>query len=70
MCVKIVVLQLPQDYISSIQSVFIDFEWQDRHWLKSDIVSRLHAFRLRFIQDFIYYDSHICFRSANVFLEE
>ena len=49
--------QPPQDYISSLQNVFIDFVWQDRHWFKTDrlylhilfgglnILSRLHAFR-------------------------
>ena len=31
------VLQPPQNYISSIQRVFIDFVWQGRHWDKSDI---------------------------------
>ena len=34
------------------------------------IVTRLHAFRLRFIHEYLYYDSHRCFRIANVFLEE
>ena len=61
------VLQPPQNYISSLQKVFIDFLWQGRHWVKSDILylrkshdglglvyilSRLHAFRVRFIHDF------------------
>ena len=73
-------LQPPQNYISFLQKVFIDFVWQGRHWVKSDILylrtshgglglvhilSRLHAFRLRFIHD-LYYDSHGCFRIANV----
>ena len=30
------VLQPPQNYISSLQKVFIDFVWQGRHWFKSD----------------------------------
>ena len=34
------------------------------------ILSRLHAFRLRFIHEYLYYDRHSCFRIANVFLEE
>ena len=79
------VLQPPQNYISSLQKAFIDFVWQGRHWVKSDILylrksqgglglvhilSRLHAFRLRFIHEYLYYDRHSCFRIANVFLEE
>ena len=81
----ILVLQPPPNYISSLQKVFIDFVWQVRHWFKSDrlylrksygglglvhILSRLHAFRLRCIHEYLYYDSHSCFRIANVFLEE
>ena len=31
------------------------------------ILSRLHAFRLRFIHEYLYYDRHSCFRIANVF---
>ena len=76
------VLQPPQYYISSLQKVFIDFVWHGRHWVKSDILylrnshgglglvhmlSRLHAFRLRFIHEYLYYDSHYCFRIANEF---
>ena len=79
------VLQPPQNYISSLQKAFIDFVWHGRHWVKSDILylrksqgglglvhilSRLHAFRLRFIHEYLYYDRHSCFRIANVFLEE
>ena len=75
-------LQPPQNCISSLQKVFIDFVWQSRHYVKSDILylhksqgglglvhilSRLHAFRLRFIHEYFYYDSHTCFRIANVF---
>ena len=75
-------LQPPQNYISSLQKAFIDFVWQGRHWVKSDILyirkspgglglvhilSRLHAFRLRFIYEYLYYDRHSCFRIANVF---
>ena len=30
------VLQPPQDYILSLQNVFIDFVWQGSHWFKSD----------------------------------
>ena len=74
-------LQPPQNYIPSLQKVFIDFVWQGRHWVKSDILylcksqgglglvhilSRLHAFRLRFIHEYLYYDRHSCFRIANV----
>ena len=48
------------------------FVWQGRHWVKSDrlylrksygslglvhILSRLHAFILRFIHEYLYYDS-------------
>ena len=70
------VLQPPQNYISSLQKAFIDFVWQGRHWVKSDILylrksqgglglvhilSRLHAFRLRFIHEYLYYDRHSCF---------
>ena len=33
------------------------------------IVSRLHAFRLRFIHEYLYYDRHSCFGVENVFLE-
>ena len=76
------VLQPPHNYISSLQKVFIDFVWQGRHWIKSDILysckshgglglvhilSRLHAFRLRFIHEYLYYDRHSCFMIANVF---
>ena len=77
------VLQPPQNYISSLQKAFIDFVWQGRHLVKSDILlylrksqgglglvhilSRLHAFRLRFIHEYLYYDRHSCFRIANVF---
>ena len=32
------VLQPPQNYISSLQKAFIDFVWQGRHWVKSDIL--------------------------------
>ena len=32
------VLQPPQNYISSLQKAFIDFIWQGRHWVKSDIL--------------------------------
>ena len=79
------VLQPPQTYISPLQKVFIDFAWQDPHWVKSDILylrksqgglglghilSRLHAFRLRFIHEYCNYDRHSGFRIANVFLEE
>ena len=32
------VLQPPQNYTSSLQKVFIDFVWQGRHWVKSDIL--------------------------------
>ena len=32
--------------------------------------SSLHAFRLRFIQEYLYYDSHSYFRAAHLFLEE
>ena len=79
------VLQPPQNYISSLQKAFIDFVWQGRHWVKSaklylrksqgglglvHILSRLHAFRLRFIHEYLYYDSHSCFRIANLFIEE
>ena len=79
------VLQPPRNYISSLQKVFIDCVWQGRHWVKSDILylrksygglglvhilSILHAFRLRFIHEYLLYDSHSCFRIANVFLEE
>ena len=71
--------------LSSLQKVFIDFVWQGRYWVKSDrlylhksygglglvhILSRLHAFRLRFIHEYLFYDRHSCFRIANVFLEE
>ena len=78
------VLQLIQEYISFLQKIFIDFVWQVRHWSKSDrfylhgwygalglvhSLSRLHAFMLRFILEYLYYDSHSCFRIANVFLE-
>ena len=35
-------LQPPQDYISSLQNVFIDFVWQGRYWLKSD---RLYLYK-------------------------
>ena len=60
------VLQPPQDYISSLQKVFIDFVWHGRHWVKSDILylrksheglglvrilSRLYVFRLRCIHE-------------------
>ena len=31
------------------------------------IVSRLNAFGLRFIHEYLYYDRHSCFRIANVF---
>ena len=34
----ILVLQPPQNYIVSLQKVFIDFVWQGRHWVKSDIL--------------------------------
>ena len=76
------VLQPPQNYISSLQKAFIDFVWQGRHWVKSDILylrksqgglglvhilSILHAFRLRFIHEYLYYDRLSCFRIANVF---
>ena len=76
------VLQPPQNYISFLQKLFINFVWQGRHWVKSDILylckahgglglvhilSRLHAFRLRFIHEYLYYDRHSCFRIANVF---
>ena len=79
------VLQPPKKYISSLQKVLIYFAWQGRHWVKRDILylrkshgglglvhflSRLHAFRLRFIHEYLYYDRHSCFRIANVFLEE
>ena len=62
-------LQPPQNYVSSLQKAFIDFVWQGRHWVKSDILylrksqgglglvhilSRLHAFRLRFIHKYLY----------------
>ena len=62
--------------------LFIDFVWQCRHWVKSDIfylrkshgglglvhiLSSLYAFRLRFINEYLYYDRHSCFRIANVF---
>ena len=72
----------PQDNISFLQKVIIDFIWQRRHWVKSDriylyksygglglvnILSRLHAFRLRFIHEYLYYDSHSSFRIANIF---
>ena len=78
-------IQYPQNVISSLQSVFIAFVWQGCHWVKSDILylhksygglglvhilSILHAFRLRFIHEYLYYDSHSCFRIANVLLEE
>ena len=80
----ILVLQLPQNYISPLQKIFIDFKWQGRHWVKSDRLylhklygclglvqlSRLHGFRLRFIHEYLYYDSHSCFKIENVFLEE
>ena len=81
-CYIISVLQPPQKYISSLQKAFIDFVWQGRHWAKSDILylrkslgglglvhilSILHAFRLRFIHEYLYYDRHICYRIANVF---
>ena len=81
----ILVLQPPLDYISSLQNAFIDFVWQGRHWDKSNIVYlrksqgglgivhtlyRLHAFRQRFIHEYVYYDRHSCVRIANVFLEE
>ena len=32
------------------------------------ILFRLHAFRLRCIHEYLYYDRHSCFRIANVFL--
>ena len=79
------VLQPPQNYMSPLQKVFIDFLWQGRHWVKSGrlylrksygglglvhILSRLHGFRLRFIHEYLYYDRHSCFRIANVFLVE
>ena len=82
LCYIISVLQPPQNYISSLQKVFIYFVWQGRHWVKSDILylrksqgglgsvhilSRLHAFRLRFIHEYLYYDIHSCFRIVNVF---
>ena len=72
----------PQNYISSLQKVFIDFIWQGRHWVKSyilylckshgglgfvPILSRLHPFRLRFIHEYLYYDRHSCFRIVNEF---
>ena len=76
-------LQPPQNYISSLQKVFIDFVWQCRHhWVKSDrlylrqsygglglvhILSRLHAFKVRFIHEYLYYDRHSCFRIANIY---
>ena len=34
------------------------------------ILSRLHAFRLRVIHEYLYYDSHSCFRIAHVFFKE
>ena len=79
------VLQPPYNYISSLQRVFIDVVWQGCHWVKSDrlylrksqgslglvhMLSILHAFRLRFIHEYLYYDHHSCFRITNVFLEE
>ena len=79
------VLQHPHNYISSFQKVFIDFVWQCCPWVKSDILylrksqgglgivhmlSRVHAFRLRFFHKYLYYECHSCFRIANVFLEE
>ena len=79
------VLQPPQNFISSLQKVFIDFVWQGRHWVKSNILylrksqgglglvyilSILHAFRLRFIHEYLYCDRLSRFRIANVFLEE
>ena len=82
LCASKLWLQPPHNYISSLQKVFIDFVWQGRHWVKSDILylrksqgglglvhilSRLHAFRLRFIHEYMYYDRHSCFRIANVF---
>ena len=75
-------LQPPQNYISSLQKVLIDCVWQGRHWVKSyilylrayfslvHILSRLHAFRLRFIHEYLYYDRHGCFRIANVFFRK
>ena len=72
------VLQPPQHYISSLQKVFIDFVWQCRHWVKSGIlylrksqgglglVHRLHAFRLRFSHEYLYYDRHSCFRFSSL----
>ena len=83
MCVKIVACYIcaaaSTNYISFLQKVFIDFVWQGRHWVKSYIlylrkwhdglwlVCRLHAFRLRFIHEYLYYDRHSCFRIANAF---
>ena len=32
------VLQPPQNYISSLQKIFIEFVWQGCHWVKSDIL--------------------------------
>ena len=76
------VLQPTQNYILSLQNVFIDFVWQGRHCVQIDILhlrkshgglglvhilSRLHAFRLRFIHEYLYYDRHSCFRIANEF---
>ena len=81
-CYIISVLQHPQNYISYLQNIFIEFVWQGRHWVKSDILylrnwqdglglvhilCRLHAFRLRYIHEYLYYDRHSCFRIANVF---
>ena len=55
--------------------------WQARHWIKSGrlylnksydglglvhILSRLHAFRLRFTYEYLYYDSHCCFKVVNL----
>ena len=71
--------------VTSLQKLFIDFVWQGRHWIRCDllylhksdgglglvhILSRLHAFRLRFIQDYLYYDNNSCFMIANVFFRK
>ena len=70
-------LQPPQYYNLSLQKVFIGLKVLFTYLHKSygglglvDILSILHAFKLRFIHEYLYSDSHSCFRVANAFLEE
>ena len=55
------VLQPPQNYISSLQKVFIDFVWQGRHWVKSDILYlRKSQGGLGFVPILSSYPSYAC----------